>query len=79
MPFVQLKGVGGYLTGEQKTDFISKLTDAVVAVYGEGLRQATWVAIEEAPPGAWGAAGQPVTEEAVRDLAATEDVFETPE
>ncbi|MFQ5982863.1 MAG: 4-oxalocrotonate tautomerase family protein, partial [Woeseiaceae bacterium] len=36
MPFVQLKGVGGYLTGEQKTDFISKLTDAVVAVYGEG-------------------------------------------
>ncbi len=69
MPFVQFKGVGGYLSAAQKTALIHKLTDAVVAVYGEGLRQATWVAIEEVPPGAWGAAGQPVTEGDVKRMA----------
>ncbi len=69
MPFVQFKGVGGYLSSTQKTDLITKLTDAVVAVYGEGLRQATWVTIEEVPPGAWGAAGEPVTEDDVRKMA----------
>ena len=68
MPFIHFKGVGGHLSPAQKTALISRLTDAVVDVYGEGIRQATWVAIEEVPPGAWGAAGDPITEADVRRL-----------
>ena len=43
MPLVQIKGVGGYLTLEQKQEMISKVTEAALSVEGEGLRQVTWV------------------------------------
>ncbi len=52
MPLVQIKGVGGYLTLEQKQEMIRKVTDAVLAVEGEGQRQVTWVTIEDVQPGA---------------------------
>lgn len=52
MPLVQIKGVGGYLTLQQKQDMIRRVTDAVLSVEGEGLRQVTWVTIEDIEPGA---------------------------
>lgn len=61
MPLIQIKGVGGYLTLEQKQDMIRKVTDAVLSVEGEGLRNVTWVTIEDVQPGAWGGGGNPVT------------------
>lgn len=69
MPLVQIKGVGDYLTLQQKQEIIRKVTDAVVSVEGEGLRPVTWVLIEDVPSGAWGVAGQPVTADALRQLA----------
>lgn len=69
MPLIQIKGVGGYLTLEQKQEIIRKVTDAVVSVEGEGLRQVTWVTIEDVAPGAWGVGGQPVTDDDLRALA----------
>jgi len=69
MPLVQIKGVGGYLTLEQKQDMIRKVTDAVLSVEGEGLRQVTWVTIEDVQPGAWGVGGNPVTDDDLRTLA----------
>ncbi len=51
MRFIQIKGVGGFLSPQQKTELISEITNVVDAVYGEGLRQATRVAIEEIPSG----------------------------
>lgn len=57
MPLVQIKGVGGYLTLEQKQEMIRKVTNAVLSVEGEGLRQVTWVTIEDVQPGAWGVGG----------------------
>ncbi len=69
MPLVQIKGVGGYLTLAQKQEMIRKVTEAVLSVEGEGLRQVTWVTIEDVPPGAWGVAGQPVTVDDLRALA----------
>ena len=38
MPLVQIKGVEGFLTKDQKQKIIKKVTDAVVSVEGEGLR-----------------------------------------
>lgn len=69
MPLVQIKGVGDYLTLEQKQEMIRKVTDAVLSVEGEGLRQVTWVTIEDVPSGAWGVGGKPVTGEDLRSLA----------
>lgn len=69
MPLVQIKGVGGFLTLAQKQEMIRKVTDAVLSVEGEGLRQVTWVTIEDVLPGAWGVGGQPVTDDDLRSLA----------
>ena len=69
MPLVQIKGVGGYLSLEQKQELIRKVTDAVVSVEGEGLRPVTWVTIEDVEPGAWGVGGKPVTDEDLRQMA----------
>lgn len=70
MPLVQIKGIGGFLSPEQKSDLIKKVTDAVVSVEGEGLRQVTWVIVEDVPSGSWGVGGEPVTTDLIRSLAA---------
>ncbi|MCQ8104009.1 4-oxalocrotonate tautomerase family protein [Methylomonas sp. SURF-2] len=69
MPLVQIKGISGYLSLEQKQEIISKVTDAVVSVEGEGLRPVTWVLIEDVASGEWGVGGQPVTTDALRSMS----------
>ena len=69
MPLVQIKGVGGFLSLAQKQEMIRKVTDAVLSVEGEGLRQVTWVTVEDVQPGAWGVGGNPVTDDDLRKLA----------
>jgi 4-oxalocrotonate tautomerase len=61
MPLVNFKAIEGVITPEQKCELITKLTDAVASVYGEGIRQVTWVVIEDVPSGEWGIAGKPAT------------------
>lgn len=69
MPLVQIKGISGYLSLQQKQEIISKVTDAVVSVEGEGLRPVTWVLIEDVASGQWGVGGQAVTTEAIRSMS----------
>jgi len=69
MPLVQIKGIEGYLSLEQKKEMIRKVTDAVVSVEGEGLRPVTWVTIEDVKAGAWGVGGQPITDDDLRKMA----------
>jgi 4-oxalocrotonate tautomerase len=68
MPLVQIKGISGYLSLQQKQEIISKVTDAIVSVEGEGLRPVTWVLIEDVASGEWGVGGQPVTTDALREI-----------
>lgn len=68
MPLVQIKGVGGYLTADQKKELIAKVTDAVLSVEGEKLRSVTWVTIEDVATGSWGVGGQVVTADDLRRL-----------
>jgi 4-oxalocrotonate tautomerase len=68
MPLVQIKGISGYLSLQQKQELISKVTDAIVSVEGEGLRPVTWVLIEDVASGEWGVGGQPVTTDALREI-----------
>ncbi|ABF54398.1 tautomerase family protein [Sphingopyxis alaskensis] len=70
MPLVQIGGVGDYLTLDQKQELIRRVTDAVVAVEGEGLHGVTWVTIADIQPGAWGVGGTPVTADDLRAMAA---------
>jgi 4-oxalocrotonate tautomerase len=68
MPLVQIKGISGILTLEQKQEMIKKVTDAIVSVEGEGLRPVTWVLIEDVQSGEWGVGGEPVTTEQVQEM-----------
>ena len=47
MPLVEVKLIEGVFTEEQKNRMIEKLTDAMVSIEGENLREVTWVTIEE--------------------------------
>ena len=69
MPLVQIKGVEGYLTKDQKQELIKKVTDAVLSVEGEGLRPVTWVIIEDVKENEWGVGGNPVNAEMLRKMA----------
>ena len=57
-------------TPEQKRRIVEELTDAMVAIEGESMRQVTWVVVEEVRSGDWGIAGRPLTTQDVRALAA---------
>jgi len=69
MPLVQIKGISGYLSLQQKQEIISKVTDAIISVEGEGLRPVTWVLIEDVASGQWGVGGQAVTTDAIRAMS----------
>ena len=69
MPLVQIKGVSGYLSPEQKQSLIERVTEAVISVEGEGLRSVTWVLVEDVPSGSWGVGGKRVTTDDLRKMA----------
>lgn len=69
MPLVQIKGISGFLSLQQKQEIISKVTDAIVSVEGDGIRPVTWVIIEDVASGEWGVGGQAVTTDAIRAMS----------
>ena len=70
MPLIQVKLIEGVFSDSQKRDIIAELTDAMVKVEGENMRQVTWVTLEEVKSGDWGMGGRPVTTADVHALAA---------
>lgn len=70
MPLVQVHTIKGVFTPEMKKQVIEKVTDAMVAIEGENLRGVTWVTINEVESGDWGIAGQALTADYVKTLAA---------
>jgi 4-oxalocrotonate tautomerase len=70
MPLIQVKLIEKVFTSQQKQEMIRKLTDAMVSIEGENMRQVTWVIIEDVNSGEWGIGGQPLSTEAVKSLAA---------
>ena len=69
MPLINVKLIEDVFTPEQKRQIVEKLTDAMVAIEGESMRQVTWVVVEEVRSGDWGIAGRPLTTQDVRALA----------
>ena len=70
MPLINVKVIEGVFTDKQKHDMVAKLTDAMVEIEGENMRQVTWVVVEEVKSGDWGIGGKPLTTADVRSLAA---------
>lgn len=70
MPFINVKVIEGVFGSEQKQDMVRRLTDAMVDIEGENMRPVTWVVVEEVKSGDWGIAGNPLTTDDVRALAA---------
>lgn len=74
MPLVNVKLIEGVFSDAQKREIVEKLTDTMVGIEGENMRQVTWVVVEEVKSGDWGIGGQPLTTEAVKELAAAQPV-----
>ena len=76
MPLVDVKLIEGVFSDSQKREMIEKLTDAMVSIEGENMREVTWVMIEEVKSGSFGVGGKPLTTEEVKALAADKQVAE---
>jgi 4-oxalocrotonate tautomerase len=70
VPLIQVKLIEGVFTSEQKREITERLTDAMVSIEGENMRQVTWCVVEEVKSGDWAIGGQPLTTEDVKALAA---------
>lgn len=70
MPLIEVHLIENVFSPEQKRQIIHKLTDAMVSIEGENMRGVTTVKISEVASGDWGIGGQPLTTEAVKNLAA---------
>ena len=58
MPFTTIKIIEGVFSDQQKADLIHKVTEAMVEVEGEAMRDLTWVTIEEVKQGDWAIGGR---------------------
>lgn len=58
MPFTTVKVIEGVFSKEQKTQLIGNITEGMIEVYGEGMRDKTWVVIEEVRPEDWAIGGK---------------------
>jgi len=57
MPLIQIKVFKDELDQKQSKELISKITDVMMQVTSEKLRDVTWVVIEEVKDGQWGVGG----------------------
>jgi len=58
MPLVTIDVIKDVFTPEEKRDLISNVTEAMIAVEGEAMRQVTWVRINEIEQGDWAIGGK---------------------
>jgi 4-oxalocrotonate tautomerase len=70
MPLIQVKLIEGVFDEAQKRTIAERLTDTMVDIEGENMRQVTWVLVEEVKSGHWAIGGQPLATADVKALAA---------
>ena len=61
MPLVDIQLIEDVFSPEQKREMIEKVTDTMVAIEGEEMRDVTWVRVTEFGSGEWGIGGKAVT------------------
>ncbi len=68
MPLANIKVIEGVFTDFEKQQMIKRVTDALVSVEGESLRDKTLVILEETRSGDWGVGGQTLTTQHVKQV-----------
>jgi len=68
MPLATIKVIEGVFSGDEKQRMIEKVTEAMVSVEGENLREKTVVILEEVKSGDWGIGGKTLTTDDVKHL-----------
>ncbi|HYM96527.1 MAG TPA: 4-oxalocrotonate tautomerase family protein, partial [Candidatus Sulfotelmatobacter sp.] len=68
MPLVNVKLIEGVFSTQQKQEIVRRLTDTMVDIEGENMRQVTWVVVEEVKSGDWGIGGRPLETSDVKAL-----------
>ena len=58
MPLIHVKLYDRRVTEESTPKIIQALTDALVSVTEEGIREHTWVIVEGVSPACWGIGGK---------------------
>ncbi len=70
MPLINVKLIEGVFNEAQKKKMVTDLTETMVAIEGENMREVTWVVIEEVKSGHWALGGKPLTAAEVRAMQA---------
>lgn len=70
MPLAEVKVIEGVFSDRQKQQMVARVTDAIVSVEGEELRDKTLVIVEEVKSGDWGIGGEVLRTEDVKALVA---------
>jgi 4-oxalocrotonate tautomerase len=68
MPLAIIKVIEGVFTSDEKQRMIEKVTEAMVSVEGENLREKTVTIVEEVKSGDWGIGGKTMTTDGVKKL-----------
>ena len=68
MQLATIKVIEGVFSGDEKQRMIEKVTEAMVSVEGENLREKTVVILEEVKSGDWGIGGKTLTTDDVKHL-----------
>lgn len=58
MPLVTIDVIKDVFTPAQKQALVERVTEAMIAVEGEGMRSVTWVRVQEFEQGDWAIGGQ---------------------
>jgi 4-oxalocrotonate tautomerase len=58
MPLVTIDVIKDVFTPTQKQELIDRVTEAMIAVEGEGMRGVTWVRVQEFEQGDWAIGGK---------------------
>ena len=58
MPMVTIDVIKDVFTPEQKRQLVERVTEAMIAVEGEGMRPVTWVRVQEFAQGDWAIGGR---------------------
>jgi 4-oxalocrotonate tautomerase len=68
MSLIQVKVIAGVFTAQQKQEIVERLTNAMVAIEGECMRQRTWCVLEEVASGEWGVGNERLTADDIKAL-----------
>lgn len=66
MPFVDIKVIEGVFSHDEKREMAERVSEALIDVEGEGLRDKTHTTVTETASGEWAVGGKAVTADDIR-------------